>query len=245
MFELIKVILENIIKLIDPQKISSMRKAGTLRRVGTRLYLFYAHLNETIICGHEILVSLESYLESTNKTYGTDSFAPEPHYWIKNHLEELIAWQTRNLVYLWANANELSEQLIVLDAEVYRRLHALVHAKSRSLNSLLSTLKNKSLPVLGPSTDYLESQSPNKLELENVRYFQIPTKTQWTEEIYLALKAYEEERRPRQQLKEIEELTDKLRRTLEENFEISDVLLEIGDSPSKEFYPVKFYLDET
>ena len=51
----------------------------------------------------------------------------------------------------------------------------------------------------------------------------------WDKDVYITVKEYIESGRAHQHLTDLRKLLHKMRRSLEENFSIQDVLLEIGD----------------
>ena len=84
MFEIVKVILESIVKVLDPEKVLVARRSGKLNQIGTRLYMLYIHLNEIAIYGKSLVIEIENYLASWEKNETSNS---DLHYWSKNHLD--------------------------------------------------------------------------------------------------------------------------------------------------------------
>ena len=236
MFELIKVLLELIGKAISPSEISKHVKENKLNELGTQLFLLYIHLNEILVCGEEIVDSLEVYVERMEKhlKHGNDEYALTGGKWIEFQLVE----QSLNIAKFAKAIKKLNRELQIVDGDAYRKLHPLLDSKISAIESLLITTSHGNLPVFGPteqqfltlSADETGSEFDKLKQIANAySHGSIQTEIVWDESVYKNIKKYLKERQPREQLKQIQDVAEQLRESLLKYFSITDILVKVGD----------------
>jgi hypothetical protein len=240
MLEIVKVILEVVGKALNPSEITKMRKEKKLRELGADLFLLYTHLNEILITGEEIIRSLEGYVSRMERhlTQGDDAYALTAGSWVKNKIVE----QSFSLRKFGRTAERFANEMQILDADAYRKLQPLISDKMNVLWGLISVMDGGYLPMLGPTEADLLMLAEQKKEDphgstfgklsrigHDLRVSSISSKVDWDENIYKQIKEYLLTREPRKQLEEIRIVLQQIRASLEGNFSLQDVLLEVGD----------------
>lgn len=236
MFEIIKVILETLGKLLNPSELSKLAKDKKRREIGAQLFLVYVYLNEVIVCGESIISSLEVYIERMQLGH---AHALTGGSWVSFKLNE----QRLNIARLVTSIRRLSRELQIVDGEAYRQLMPLVEGKCNAIDGLLRILGDERLPLCGPTgrdvvafaaesvhtrdrseLRHIIDDFMSQLEKQSVR-----TNVPWNENIFADIKTYVAQRKPREQLSYMREVAEQLRKSLEKHFSLSDILLEVGD----------------
>ena len=240
MLEIVKVVLETLSKILSPSEISKLMKEKKLNDLGTKLFLIYFYLNEVLVNGEDIVSSLEVYVERMQRhiTYGDDSYALTGGRWISFKLLQ----QRLSLAKLGRAIQSLSEELQLINADVYRQIYPLLKGKVNVLDSLLKILGNGALPLNALTEQELisfieeesrigrsKSFSSRKALASRLEESSIPSIVPWDENVFYQIKEYLDKSKPREQLKDIQDVAEQLKKTLESYFSISDILLKVGD----------------
>jgi hypothetical protein len=124
----------------------------------------------------------------------------------------------------------------VLDAATYRQLLPFIEGKRNALDTLLKILGSGKLPLPDPEgAGYIDlDQCRDEYHVKG-RLCQamasntIDTSQSWDNPIFQRIKDYFDTRNPRKHLTELEQILQTLKQTLEGNFSVKDILVEIGD----------------
>jgi hypothetical protein len=247
MFELIKVLVEYLGKLINPAELSKLKKSKDIRELGCQLLILYVRLNEIIVTGEEIIRNLERYVERMEADLArgeTSEWLPK---WGSNFVLPNLLKQHSNIDKLNQLLTNFHRELVIIDADAYLKLQYLLVAKRSVIDQLLEIMAAGSMPLGGPTEEkikeHLEDSSlvrsfrPTRNERSEfadrigweLKREAISISEPWTNAVYRQIKEDLNSRKPREQLKHIYAVATQLRGSLEAHFSITDILLDVGD----------------
>jgi hypothetical protein len=247
MFEIIKVLVEYLSKLINPTELSKLKRQKDMRELGCQLLILYVRLNEIIVTGEEIIRGLERYVERTEADLAQGETSEWLLKWGSNFILPNLLKQHSNIDRLNQALTDFHEELAIIDADAYLKLHYLLVAKRSAIDQLLEIVADGNMPLGGPTEEeikeYLEDPSlgrafrPTRYERSEfadrigweLRRDAIPISKPWNNDVYRQVKEDLDSRKPREQLKYIYAVATQLRESLEKYFSITDILLEVGD----------------
>lgn len=243
MIELIKAIVEPVIKAISVKDLLEARKTKRIHAVGTELFLLYASLNEILITGRQIVATLKDVCERVerSKPHGLHKV---PHV---TNLSTLLEHQKVNLRRSLDTINRLALELQVIAPSVYRqvapifngkvaKVHDIADVATRGLTyfndveiheAMGSTNQSQITALFSrrDSTEDLASLRGSLLVPEVI----LPDLTTITYEGYERVAAYLNEHNPALALDQLEEILVDFRGKLESNFTLQDILLQVAD----------------
>ena len=139
MFEIIKFLIETLLKSISITDLVEQKKKKNLNEIGVEFFLLYMALNEIYIVGQYIVEDLEnslSWLEKQNKIGEVDS-----EYYTK--LGSLLPLQSQNITKFINSLHRLSFKLQVIAPEVYVKIVPLMYKKGNLIQKLTMFLSGK------------------------------------------------------------------------------------------------------
>lgn len=235
MIDLIKVIVQTLAQVV-PQ-LRGIKNDKRKRELGATLFILYVRLNEATLAGESIIYGLEGYVR------GMERYREKPDrryllrggYWVAQKVQHQIT----NFERLDELIRESDVVLQIIDADSFNNLRFLLERKFGALLMLSRIMGSGSLPLLPHADEDLrllmelgDDQRVLAMTWEGIRSRDgntIPIKSDWEEEAYEQIVSYLQERNPREQLAQIRASLSSLRKALEDNFSISDILLEVED----------------
>lgn len=241
MVELIRALVEALTQGLPG--IRGIHQEKRRRKLGAELFMLYVRLNEAMLTADKIVRSLETYAQrmSGHLEHGNDRYALTAGNWIAGDVQKQIV----NLTRISGLMSERGAALQIINPEAYNLLHPLLSGKFNALRVLLDIMRSGALPLAPTQEDIARAMDSSHLarydrqhqmmvlmqELSpQWRDTALATSSEWGPSTYDYVVHYLQERKPREQLSEIRNALEMLRTALEENFTITDVLLEVGDS---------------
>lgn len=226
MIEFVKLIVDMVAKAVPG--IVSRSERDKSAQLGAELFLLYVQLNEVLVRAEKITTMLERY----------DPEAGRDNYWTRQALLELVPDQIADLRASAARLQDLNWELQVLDGRSYGALRFLLDLKMSALDVLAYAITVDHLP-LGTTSIVIDDAGIQSLptmmslrsfqslssELYNELGLDNPTRSDEARRI----RAYLEQRHPRDELEAIRENLERLRDAIGEHFTIEDILLRAGD----------------
>jgi hypothetical protein len=242
MLELLKVCAEALQKAIP--SILKARRAEKAADLGAELFLVYTHLNEALICGADIVSSLEIYVQRMAEPAkpGRQKYALTGGHWIAYKVEA----QQHNLAKVGRDMLRWRRQLQVIDPTAFESLVPLIEGKFNALDALLRLMTHgETLPVVpagglallmaGPPEPVGQRSGPNQL-VKQIAESAIPTNVSWDETILRQVKTHLSEDNPNEQLDQLRRSLGQLRESLLKVFSLEDIVLKVGDRRFEERY---------
>jgi hypothetical protein len=225
-------------------------------KIGANLFSIYNSLNQILINGYSIVGSLEDYLERMEQhlTKKDDKHALDVG---RNSIGYLLVEQRVNIEKFRNALESLFLELNILNGDFVRKIIPLISGKFDALSHLIHVLSQGKMPLQSFTMEefmdmvkanekwlsmfhdhdhdirdyYLcidqKAQSNFLFKLDKNSIF-IPLNKKWDKKIYLQIKEYLAEKNPRETLDEIKNTLETLRESIEKNFSVSDILLEVG-----------------
>ena len=241
MFEVVKLIVETLSKVLDPKSIPTLLRDRRKRELGAELFVLYVALNEVVTNGESIVSSLQTYCKrmEAHMEGNSDPYALTGGSWIEHKLVR----QRTNLAKFGRSVQRLYRELQIIDAESYRNMKPLIEGKSNALDSLMCNLSEAKLPANGPTDaslrqlllqdderDFKAWDRQGGLALrEEFDRGSLSAREPWNEQAYEIVERYLSTRKPRSQLEAISEVASNLKISLEKHFCVSDILLDVRD----------------
>jgi hypothetical protein len=229
MFELLKIMSDLVGKLVNPQLILKRKKKKRIAAIGRELFLCLHQLNEIIFTGYEILNDMEGCLRCPNW--------PESCYMLPFSLNV----QMVNILRFGKTLEKLSQELNLIDSVAYQRLQVFYASKGAIIGHLSYMLRRGEFPLVvdeRPLLELLSSSSkkeigwlPEDTLCKFIDEWQNSTisASKLNKKAQGRIRAYLKEKQPQKQLKEMEDLSNKLHSTLKSHFDISEILMTLAD----------------
>src|SRR5262245_193625 len=115
MFELLKLVIESLLKSFSLDNLAAKRREKRLAGVGTEIFLLYTSTNEILVAGGMITSELERALESLARK----EQAGEMDQTVSTNLVFLLRQQAYNILKFQASQKRLAVELQVIAPEVY------------------------------------------------------------------------------------------------------------------------------
>jgi hypothetical protein len=249
MFELLKRLVETVLKGFSFDKLAEKRREKRLAEVGTEILLLYTSINEILVVGEMITSELESALGWLDRKKQSGEI--DRH--CSTHLDFLLPQQGNNILKFQASLKRLALQLQVVAPEVYSQIAPLMHGKGNALARLVDSLVGNYGQAVGLPTADMQQLSQalaaglsetavplqpgerplfSELQRELAKYVStvnLPNLGSVGQDAAPVIRNYLEQENPRARLKEIKDLLVKLREGIETTFSLQDILLEVGD----------------
>jgi hypothetical protein len=131
MFELIKIVIENIFGMIDFGAILNAKKSPDMSDIGVELLHLYVIINNLYVTGNDLMdASNPERLRTYFKKW-------EDHGWpqqsVDTHVGGLLTAQCKNIRDLRRSLGTLSATLAIVDPKTLRELGIVVRSKSRTI----------------------------------------------------------------------------------------------------------------
>jgi hypothetical protein len=250
MFELIKAVIEPVIKAVSVPDILVRRDRVKLREIGAELYVFYTSVNEIVVLGDHIVGEIESGVRWMSRKVAEGKH--EDH--LLTHLPFWLGQQRVSILKASQTIKRLGLELQVIDRLSYAALVPLLHGKGSIVSGLIESCAEENavlqtyeeqvlLREMDKCRDLAEQRS--EVELRHLyrmepqeRQIEIGQKAQRTVLAgldYIPAKrvgefeSYLQNEKPREYLAAISTALEGLRVQLEKHFTISDILLCVGD----------------
>ncbi len=247
MLEIIKIILENISKSLSVESIRKAKKEKRLNAIGTEIFLLYASLNSILVVARHIVRELESGLNWMIQKVEEG----EPDRELFTKLPFLLRQQEINILEFIRAVKHLGMQLQVIAPEAYVKLHPLIHGKLNAISRLIGMMSGKrSSPKLVTISDEklqevmkLAESGNQDLDMLFIHTRQDPLEgllvavpiddiSHIPAKNYRIIEDYLRTRNPVSVIAEIEVVRSMLRKAIEANFSLQDILLQVGDQRS-------------
>jgi hypothetical protein len=223
--------LLNIIVSATPQALADRRKAQE-RELGARLFHLYLSAYDIADRGDYIIETLKltrSVMNSPN---------PEARSWWTSRLEDLLESQSHSILVFRKAAFECGIGMAALDPETFRKIERYIFRKLRRIDDLRAALHGHRFPLESPQVS-LDEPYATSMDSAVISLFELlDTVPQWDGEVDLAaelnqpavamIEAYLNDLHPERDLAEIRQLLRTLRKALDENFKVGEILLEIS-----------------
>lgn len=250
MLELLKILAEMLTKSISPEAIAKARRTKKLSDMGTDVFLMYSDLNNVLVYGRRILDELESGIPWMRRK--VQEGEPSRIYWHSIAFE--LKQQLSLLKHFTSAFARLSLELQVLEPEVAMGLAPIIAGKINVLTLLANAISRPNAPTRLVSLDerkmraLMAMASSNDLQQRDalydafrsfrfggplldglIVYEGIPDVTQISASQFPLVEAYLKSGKAKEALDELERLAHLLRVSIEKNFSIQDILLNVGD----------------
>lgn len=126
MFEILKVFIEQVFKLVNIENLLKERDKRKLSSIGADLFSLYANLNAIYVTGLQIIAEIEQTLDRWDR-YRREKRAEEPIDFYK--LKELVQIQRRNIIWFGQSFVSLSKYLDVVDPKTARTVALFLSTK--------------------------------------------------------------------------------------------------------------------
>lgn len=243
MFEIIKVFVEQVFKLINIDSLLKGRDKHKTADVGVELFSLYSNLNSIYVVGTAIVREIDNTIARWDR-YRKEERKEEPIEFY--HLNDLLQLQQNNIIWFCKDFLHLTMYIDIIDPQTSRTLQLFLSEKSNVLRRLLSVMSPKiSSPdtssaffnialernFLGAINDIvLQPHLRNKeivdkihgLREENINFYRLSAKD------INFLRGYLRDRKPPEQLESLRLMLDQLYAKLIANFELKDVILRVG-----------------
>jgi len=232
MIEMIKILLEAMLRAWDPTTLKERREKEKLRQLGVHLYLLYIQMNEVYRNGKKLVEEIESHLRFVKR----DS---EATWRINNKQDVMIAAATQSHL-LWqtlSTVQALGPELTVLDATLKEMLSDVIQTKMdrmRSHREILGEFFILQRPIARrsmPSSRHNDDVRARHILIASKRY-EITSldAEEWTMADIKKLEAYMNDLDPKATLAELEKLLAAFRDILSRQFNTTELLVEVGES---------------
>lgn len=244
MFELIKLLAEEVIGQLSFESIAERRKDKKLADIGTELMLLYMSLNGVVVAGERILDVLR----------GMATTQDQKHNFLASALKRLLRQQAEQLVMVLASCCRLRTEIGVIDDSGGRVLSRLLHIKFGLLRNQmcelwpdLSSRRDGTSQLLhySENSDKMFLRSFTREDVDQVfstgEWYDAPyeeSKRAWESAVKMPLDDQVHSDVAQQfldsgaeeNLKEIANCAQQLRQQIEKHFSITDVLLKVNDA---------------
>jgi len=247
MFQIIKLFVESVVKLVNIDALVKHRDKAKLANIGVDLFELYATLNSIYLTGKKIVQSIENTLEQDERNKPKNRFKGNVS---SSRLGHLLEEQANNLVRFRNSYEVLSRHLNIVDPDSTREVSLFIEGKANVLYVLTTEMKvqttrgsnifsqsfedalldvvrsgrRRASPHGVPRFWELRRQSEESISISNI-----------TDENLAFLKDYLRKRRPIEQLEVLRQILERLHESLVKNFEIKDILVKVGEASSQEW----------
>ena len=249
MIEILKILAENLVKLISPEAISKAHKRKKLNDIGIEVFLLYSSLNSVLVHGHEILKELERGLVWMKRKVSEGE--PERIYY--QSITFRLNQQLLLLKQFVEAYNRLRNVLEIIEPELKLNLYPIINGKinaivllelaisgrntptrlvSINMEKLISITDNDSLN----NTDFLKTLRSASNGFEGDEFFNdliIEEGIKDTDNIradsFQIIENYLNSGIPRERLALIEKYAKLLREKILQNFSVEELILRVGD----------------
>jgi len=240
MLEIIKVLLETISKSFSMDSIRNAKKTKKLQELGTEIFLLYSTLNSIISLGNQIIMELENGLNWMKRKVKEE----EPNRELYTNLPLLLHQQEVNILKLVKSIKRLRFELEIIAPEAYIKIYPLIHKKFNTIQQLSKVLSGNSPQLVSISeTKLIEFlQKSSKLSINHgLKYRHFDKKANILEKLpidnlgcipakeYKIIEEYLKVKKPKNTIKKLEKIAKTIKASIETNFSIEDILLEVGD----------------
>lgn len=253
MIELLKILADNLLKILSPENIAKAQKNKKLKDIGVEIFLLYSSLNNILVCGKEIIKELEGALpwmkrkvenDEINRIYG-------------NKISSLLKNQLAQLNQFVRSYERLQNQLELLSPDFKLNLYPIIGEKVNALSILARCISGE----IGQNTQLISMNEKGiiKLMKNHQRLDEITTAERLMvidhgitdvdnliAGSYNIIKRYLDSQIPYERLDEIEILANKLNQLIKDNFAVEDILIAVADKkllpkmPSGVYYGGEF-----
>lgn len=254
MFEIIKVFVEQVFKLISIDRIIQKKEKHKLSLIGVDLFSLYTNLNNIYVTGLLILQEIEKRINQWEEIKQTGRKTVNLY-----RLPDLLSIQSQNISWFAISFARLSRHIDIVDPEATRAISLFLSTKKNIMGILLHQINSQNIRMLQPSSTtsrpallfsmafedsllqavdsakhskYSGGWRTNELLLEKVDYSGEDTmeiRHEVSEREIQFLSDYLRTRRPAEQLDALRLILDRLHERLIANFEVKDVLLRVGE----------------
>jgi hypothetical protein len=251
-FEVIKLFVESVIKLINVEALVKERDKKRLSKIGVELFSLYATLNSIYVTGKRIQREIESTIDRADRYKAENRFEGSVGSY---DLDKLLSAQVRNIASFSRAFDRLTPYLSVIDPLSAQEVSLFLATKISIIGILIRMMKVASSQggvkthVFSPS---LEDEIVDKVRFVksvpfsvdyslnatllavinsgmNYRDDESVVISHITDEKLAFLKKYLETRNPSRELERLREILDSLHENLINNFEIKDILIGVGE----------------
>ncbi|MCL2710240.1 MAG: hypothetical protein FWE95_05110 [Planctomycetaceae bacterium] len=263
MLEIVKIIVDLLKDGIDFSKLSKEKKKT---KIGVNLFSVYTNLNQILITGYGIVKSLENYVERMERhlTKHDDKYALDVgRNCIEYKLIEQRVNIARFGIAVQDILPELDilsgnfvRKIVPLITGKFNALGYLLGILGEKKMPIFSFTMTEFMDMVESNEKQTQKYSAenirdNSFRIDQVRIDQecqynfyqkldkstvISLEKQWSEDVYLQIKEYLSVRNPRKVLEEIENVLETLRESIEKNFSVSDIIVEVGGGKNKRGY---------
>jgi hypothetical protein len=233
MFELIKIIIENIFRMIDFGAILKAKKSRDMSDVGVELLRLYVIINKIYVTGKELLDEIErlrAYFKKWEE-YGSPRQSVEG-----TGVVEALAAQRENIRDLRGILRILSTTLAIVDPKTLRELGIMVTSKERTIFDhiqaelqeqrsgayLFSVARERQL-IAWLDRGELKKE-PELAGSAGV----LPTLRSVTMDSIEKIQRSFEIQKPQEQLDKLREILDQFHKELTEKFDVTDLITKVG-----------------
>lgn len=226
MIEFVKLIVDVVLKAVPG--IVSRNERDKAAYLGADLFLIYVQINDVLVRAEEIVTQMERYDRAADIELAT----------ARGALLGLVPQQISDIRMITARLQELRWELDVLDGQSAAALDFLLGMKTSALDLLSHALTLDHLP-LGTTSVEVDGEGIRWPEirptfhaqqkvLDSLRH-ELGRDTPTRDDEVRRIRAYLEQRQPREEMRAIRENLEKLREAIAANFTIQDILIRAGD----------------
>jgi len=242
MLELLKILVEHVLKALAPDRVASVKKEKRLTELGTDIFLVYSALNAVIVHGRQIVAELEGGIPWMRRKVAEGE--PERVYFQRVLVR--ISQQLRNVEKLTTAVARLQDQLLLLDSDAALNLEPILAGKLNVLRALHDAVRSGAVVSIDEAKlrEMLSSgQSRDPDEVERLRYshyydgaifsellvYHIPDVQNLRANKVDLVESYLASGVANARLTELENHARALRGAIEKYFSLQDILLAVGD----------------
>jgi hypothetical protein len=245
MFELIRILIEQISKHIDFSAVLRARKEDKLADIGVDLFALYLATNRIYITGQDILREVSQFRNFFEKWKSYNASQER----VETRLKEKVAEQCTNIREFYSIFERRSGVAAVIDPEFARKAGLLAEVKGASIFDCLIAAMSQGSHLFSSSMERQLSQlmsvdfSQKKAQeiLQQIRGIQADSNCtketirdlgSFDVDSLTSVEKYIDEMKPAAQLESLRVILDGFHETLTTNFEVRDILLRVGERRS-------------
>jgi len=226
MIEFVKLIVDVVLKAVPG--IVSRNERDKAAYLGADLFLIYVQINDVLVRAEEIVTQMERYDRASDIDLAT----------ARRALLELVPRQISDIRVITERLRELDWELKVLGGQSHLALDFLLGIKSSALDVLSHALTLDQLP-LGTTSVEVDDEGvrwpdirptfyARQKVLDNL-YDELGQENPTRDDEVRRIRAYLQQRQPREEMRAIRENLETLREAIAANFTIQDILIRAGD----------------
>ncbi|MDQ4110331.1 MAG: hypothetical protein M3306_04420 [Actinomycetota bacterium] len=226
MIEFVKLIVDVVLKAVPG--IVSRNERDKAAYLGADLFLLYVQINDVLVRAEQIVTQMERYDQASDLELAT----------ARGALLGLVPRQIADIRVITERLQDLDWELKVLGGQSHLALDFLLGIKSSALDVLSHALTLDQLP-LGTTSVEVDDEGVRwpdirptfyaRQKVVDNLYDELGRENPTRDDEVRRIRAYLDNRQPREEMRAIRENLETLREAIAANFTIQDILIRAGD----------------